>query len=44
MKWKNVHFNDNEVCEECGSDDVITIHDSEGSIDHCNECGHDSRN
>ena len=33
-----------EVCEVCGSDDVQTLHDSEGSYEHCNSCGHESRN
>ena len=41
----HVYFNDNENCEECGSDDVITLTDSNGgSYDHCNDCGHDSSN
>lgn len=39
-----IYFNDNENCENCGSDDVITLYDSNGSYDHCNDCGHDSRN
>ena len=32
-----------ETCEECGSDDVITLYDNGGYYDHCNDCGHDSR-
>ena len=38
-----IYFNDNENCENCGSDDVITLSDNNGSYDHCNDCGHDSR-
>ena len=38
------HVYANEICEVCGSDDVITLHDNEGTYDHCNDCGHDSRN
>lgn len=38
------NFYDDETCENCGSDDVITLHDSDGSYEHCNACGHDSRN
>ena len=41
--WMRVYFNDNETCENCGSDNVQTLHDDEGSYDHCNDCQHDSR-
>jgi len=39
-----IHFNDDERCENCGSDNVITLHDSNGQpYDHCQDCGHDSK-
>ena len=41
-RMTRVYFN--ETCGSCGSDDVITLHDSDGSYDHCNDCGSDSRN
>lgn len=39
-----VYFNDNELCENCGSDDVITLTDSTTgeTYEHCNDCDHDS--
>lgn len=34
-----------ECCVECGSENVITLHDDDGSTyDHCNDCGHDEEN
>ena len=31
----------NETCPKCGSDDVITLRNSDGSTyEHCNTCGH----
>ena len=39
-----IYFKGNENCEECGSDDVITLHDNDGSYEHCNDCGHNERN
>ena len=39
-----VYFNDDEKCEECGSDDVITLSANGTSYDHCNDCGHNSAN
>ena len=31
----------NETCPKCGSDDVITLRNSDGSTyKHCNTCGH----
>lgn len=41
---RKIYFKGNENCEECGGNDVITLHDNEGSYEHCNECGHDERN
>ncbi len=30
-----------ETCPKCGSDDVITLRNSDGSrYEHCNTCGH----
>jgi Zn ribbon nucleic-acid-binding protein len=37
------YYSDDE-CTSCGSDDVITLHDDNGSYEHCNDCGHDERN
>ena len=38
-----VYFNEDERCEECGSDNVITKHDKDGSTyDECKDCGHKS--
>lgn len=34
----------NEKCANCGSDNVITLNDSKGTYEHCNDCGYDSRN
>ena len=43
--FKHVFCNEDERCEVCSSDDVITLSDSDGgSYDHCNECQHDSSN
>ena len=39
-----IYFKENENCEKCGSDDVITLHDNKGSYEHCNDCGHNERN
>jgi len=28
-----------EECKNCGSDNVITLNDDNGSYDYCNDCG-----
>ena len=38
-----IYFNQNELCEECGSDNVITLNDNNGTYEHCNDCGHNER-
>lgn len=38
-----MYSSENEKCSNCGSDNVITLSDQNGTYEHCNDCGHDER-
>lgn len=33
-----------ERCDNCGSDNVVTLHDENGTTDVCLDCGYESDN
>lgn len=33
-----------ERCDQCGSNNVITIHTKDGTIDVCKDCGYERKN